>query len=242
LFHAAGMPLLEAYGLTECTVPVAANRPSAFRLGSVGIPFAENEIRLDDDGEVLIRGPAVHRGEGACNGNPARFTTDGFYRTGDLGEFRSGFLYLTGRKSELIKTSTGRRISPAKVEAVYQESPLIEQMVVIGNGRKDLVALIVPNRTHMRANTDQELRRLIGQELARLEGRLAPYERVHAFALLSEPFSVEHGDLTPTWKLRRTAIERRFAPVIAQLSTAEDEATVETMPARQLELAGAGRP
>ncbi len=143
-FHGIGLLVLEAYGISENAVPMAANRLQNYRFGSVGRPFAENEIRFADDGEILVRGPGVFAGYFRDAEQQARFTQDGYLQTGDIGHFDAdGFLYLTGRKAEIIKTSTGRRISPAAVEAVYAQSPYIDQVVVVGEGRKYLVGLIV---------------------------------------------------------------------------------------------------
>ncbi len=219
-FHGVGLLILEAYGVSENAIPVAANRADAFRFGSVGRPMPGNEVRLAEDGEVHVRGPALFRGYYREPRDAALFTPDGFYRTGDVGRFDDdGYLYLLGRKSEVIKTSTGRRVSPAAVEAVYRRSPLFDQVVVFGDGRKHLVALVV-----LKAPADDgQVRR----ELEEQGRALAPHERVRAFAVLPEPLSMAHGELTTTLKLRRDRVAARHRDRLERLF-AEEPAAVET--------------
>ena len=233
-FHSLGLLVLEAYGVSENTVPIASNRPEDFRFGSVGKPFAENEIRLADDGEVLVRGPGVFAGYYRDDRQTARFTPDGFYHTGDVGRLDAdGFLYLTGRKAEIIKTSTGRRIAPAQVEAVYARSPYVNQVVVVGNGRKYLVGLVVPRRSEvdreLAARGERppetgegtarqlEVRELLSRQFEELGRELAPYERILNFAILPEPLSLERGEITPTLKVRRDRVSASYADVIERL-------------------------
>jgi long-chain acyl-CoA synthetase len=236
-FHGMGLLILEGYGLSENTIPVAANRPESFRFGSVGKPFCreeENEIRFASDGEIEVRGPGVFRGYYNDEDQDNLFTADGFYRTGDLGYLdEDGFLYLTGRKSEIIKTSTGRRISPARVEAVYCRSPYLDQVVVFGNGRKHLVALVAVNRPAVqREFTDAGIdlgpvgdefgnspavEDLVRREIESCGRDLSPHERIGKFAILAEPLSVSRGELTPTLKVRRDRVRALRADLIEQL-------------------------
>lgn len=234
-FHALGLVLLEAYGVSENAIPMAANRPSAYRFGSVGRPLEENGIRLAEDGEILVRSLGLFSGYFREEETRELFTADGYYRTGDLGRFDAeGFLYLTGRKSDLIKTSTGRRIAPARIEAIYAQSPLIDQVVVVGNGRKHLVGLVVPNLASLRRRlpglrslppeqlpTSAEVRALLAAEIETLGQQLAPHERIVRFAILPEPFSVQRGEITPTLKLRRDRIAHKYATLIEQLYECE---------------------
>jgi len=233
-FHSLGLLVLEAYGVSENTVPMACNRPEGFRFGSVGRPFAENEIRLADDGEVLVRGPGLFAGYYRDQRQAARFTPDGFYHTGDVGRLDAdGFLYLTGRKAEIIKTSTGRRIAPAQVEAVYARSPCVNQIVVVGNGRKYLVGLVVPRPSEidrqLAARPDKppatgetiarasEVRELLAAQFEALGRELAPHERILDFAVLPEPLSVERGEMTPTLKVCRDRVSATYADLIDDL-------------------------
>ncbi len=252
-FHGLGWLVLEAYGLSENTVPMAVNRPDAYRFGSVGPPFPMNQIAFADDGEILVKGPGVFSGYLNDPGGSSPFTADGYYKTGDFGRLdEDGFLYLLGRKAEIIKTSTGRRIAPARVEAVYKQSACIEQIVIFGNGHTHLVALAVLNPDAVAAAltrageaipareelfaTLPAIRALIHHELE-LHGRsLAAHERVRAFTILPAPLSIAAGELTPTLKLRREQIAQRHAALIEALhaqadagagSIAETVATVE---------------
>lgn len=220
-FHGIGLLVLEAYGITENPVPVSANRPDAYRFGSVGRPFRINATRIADDGEVLVKGPALFGGY-LSEGRPAeRMTTEGYYRTGDYGRVDAdGFLYLTGRIAEMMKTSTGRRISPVAVEAIYRESRYIDQIVVVGNDRPFLSALIVLNRVAVDAEPPrsvESVRELIREDLERLGVRLSSSEQIRAFRILPEPLSIERGELTSTLKLRREQIEVRHAAEISSM-------------------------
>ncbi len=237
-FHGIGLLVLEAYGVSENTVPMAGNRRGDYRFGSVGKPLEENEIRLADDGEVLVRGPGVFAG---YDGDDAaeRFTPDGFYRTGDLGRFDAeGFLYLTGRKSEIIKTSTGRRLSPAAIEAAYTQSPYLDQVVVFGDARKYLVGLLVlgpdaikkagatameQDRAGSRVLVGAEVERLVAPELETFGAALAPHERIVRFAVLAEPLSIARGELTPTLKVRRRSVAARHARLLDDLYREEPQ-------------------
>jgi len=232
-FHDTGLRLLEAYGITENPVPVAANRPDAFRLGSVGKPFAMNDVRLSEEGEVLVKGPAMFRG---YVGETAAecFTSDGYYRTGDLGRFDTdGFLFLTGRVAEIIKTSGGRRISPTAIEQIYRQSRYVDQLVVIGNNRPFLTALVTINSSAVRdvvteagiGATSADLSSfrgvtdLLASDFQALHTQVARHERIRAFRILPEALSVENGTLTATLKLRRDSIESRYAAVIDEMYT-----------------------
>ncbi|MFZ5833177.1 MAG: AMP-dependent synthetase/ligase [Planctomycetota bacterium] len=232
--HAVGLLVLEAYGLSENTIPMSINRLSDFRFGSVGRPLPENELRFCSDGEICVRSDGLFQGYYRETNLGGEFDQDGFYRTGDIGSLdNDGFLHLRGRKKEIIKTSTGRRISPAQVEAVYAQSPLIEQIVVVGDGRKCLVALLraqeaaadrSPAAAAAGGNGDAislppkaNLRRAIESELERLGQSLTQHERVAHFAFLPEPLSVAGGELTPTLKLRRNVITEKYASRIDRL-------------------------
>ena len=216
-FHGIGLPLLEAYGISENPVPVAANTPDAYRLGSVGRPFSTNSVRVAADGEIVVKGPAMFRG---YLGEPLSadvMTPDGYYRTGDLGRFdEDGFLYLTGRSSEIIKTSGGRRVAPAAVEGVYRRAASIDQVVVLGDNRPFLVALIVPSAVSSLSG-DRTAVDLIERDLHTLASSLAPHEQIRAFALLAAPLSVASGELTTNLKPRRAAIEARYAQEIGRM-------------------------
>lgn len=231
VLHAAGLLVLEAYGVTESAVPLAANRAGAYRFGSVGRPFAGSELRLADDGEVLVRGEGVFDGYYREEHRPAHlFTPDGFYRTGDLGAVDAdGFWHLAGRKAEGIKTSAGRQIWPGRVEAVYAQSPYIDRVVVFGHGRAHPVALVAlkaeavaralgaaPDAADDSVRSPAA-RALIRGELERLGADLSAFEQVRQFDILPAPLSVEAGELTPTLKVRRGVIAERYSDRIERL-------------------------
>ncbi len=204
-FQAAGMNLLEGYAMSENTLPLAVNRTEAKRIGSVGQVLPPNEIQLENDGEILVRGPGLFNGYWKSDTPEGKFTAEGFFRTGDLGRMdEEGFLFLEGRKDEIIKTSTGRKISPSQVEAVYAASPLFDRVVVIGNNRPGPVALLWLKKNITPTS------RMISQELTRLEKFLQPHERAHHFILPKEDLDIAQGTLTPSLKLKRRAIEDRF--------------------------------
>lgn len=212
-FHALGWVVLEAYGLSENVLPMAMNRIDDFRFGTVGRPLPGNQIVVADDGAIKVRGPGVFAGYlGETDRSP--FDGEGFYATGDLGQFDAdGFLRLTGRSSELIKTSTGRRVAPASVEAQLCSVPGIDQAVLIGNGRKCLVALCTINQTGI----DEPGRSRLQQALRERVGRVNEHERPSGAILIARPFSIERGELTPNLKVRRSVIERQYAELIQQL-------------------------
>lgn len=208
-FGALGWLVLEAYGLSENVVPMAMNRVDDYRHGSVGRPMPGNEIVIDGDGAVKVRGAGLF---GGYLGEPAPppFDADGYYRTGDLGRFDDdGYLYLSGRSGDMIKTSTGRRIAPAGIEARLSGLPGIDQVMVVGNGRKGLVALctcVGGDDAPARARRELALRQRIAT--------LGEHERPIAVALLHRPFSIDEGELTSNLKLRRAVIEQRHAALL----------------------------
>jgi long-chain acyl-CoA synthetase len=218
-FHELGLPLYEAYGMSENVVPVAMNRPDGYRIGSVGRPLPQNEIRVADDGELLVRGPGLFAGYYRDSGSSELFTANGYYHTGDYAEIDAdGFVALKGRKSEIIKTSAGRRISPVGIEAKLEEVPEVDRAVVFGAGRKCLSALLTLSGVHPvpvdspSCGTPCELeslRRIVNVSVAAV--RLLPEaERPAGFLLLRRPLSIERGEITPNLKLRRAVIEAVF--------------------------------
>jgi long-chain acyl-CoA synthetase len=218
-FHALGWLVLEAYGLSENVLPMAMNRVDAFRFGSVGRPLANNQIVVADDGAVRVRGPGLFSGY-LNDKSPLPFDASGFYSTGDLGRLDAdGYLWLTGRSGDMIKTSTGRRIAPAAVEAVLRQVPGVEQAVLIGNGRKALVALC-----SCQTGLDDAATARLEAALQRHAGQVNEHERPLVIALIARPFSTEFGELTPNLKLRRAAIEDRHARLIAKLYEELDRA------------------
>jgi long-chain acyl-CoA synthetase len=233
-FADLGWPLLEAYGISENSVPMAANLPGAIRFGTVGKPFPQNQLRIDDDGEILVKGAGVFSGYWSEPRIPELFTKDGYFRTGDLGFVdNDGFLHLRGRKSEIIKLSTGRKISPSRVEAAYGECAYVKHVIAVGDGQKQLVGLctldtskfddgrglngIDGNSGHDQLARRPDVKQLLRDEFKRCEQNLSVHERFANFAILPRELSVENGELTPTLKIRRATIQQHFAGIIDQL-------------------------
>jgi long-chain acyl-CoA synthetase len=213
-FDAVGLPILEAYGVSEDTVPVAANRPERQRFGSVGEPLPGNEVRIGDDGEIEVRGAGLFDGYLGRNAAASGIGPDGYYRTGDTGRFDDdGYLYLSGRRADAFKLSTGRWIEPAEIEAVYRRIDYVDQFVVVGRHRASPAALVVvdPQRTTPIA------RARVADDLAAAGTALAPYQRITRFELLPGPLTIDNDELTPSLKLRRGVIEARYADVIDRL-------------------------
>jgi len=225
--------LVQGYGLTEASPVISVSVPTDDRRGSVGRPIPGIEVRVADDGEIETRGPHVTLGYWRRPDETAEIIRDGWLHTGDLGRLDdAGFLWITGRKKELIVTAAGKNIAPVAIEALLADDPLIEQVVVIGEGRKYLTALIVPNPEELRAkiiarripvfSAAQALahpdvhaiyRRQIDERLA----GLSENEQIGQFALLDRALSIDNGELTPTLKLRRAVIQQHFAELIDRL-------------------------
>ncbi len=203
-FHALGWLVLEAYGLSENVLPMAMNRVDDFRFGTVGRAVPGNEIVVGDDGLVRVRGPGLFGGYLGAQGRPP-VGADGYYETGDFGMFDSdGYLCLTGRTSELIKTSTGRRVAPSPIESALQQVEGVDQVVIVGNGRKQLAALATVTAPH---GVDTAERRRLEESLrAQLSGMPA-LDRVAVIILQDRPLSMDLGELTPNLKIRRAQVE-----------------------------------
>lgn len=207
-FEGIGLPLLEAYGVSENIIPIAINRPSDYRLGSVGKPLAGQAVRIGDNGEVLVRGPGLCQTQ---SGELPPIDSDGFMSTKDLGRFdEEGFLYLTGRISDVIKTSNGRRIALPKLEMHFRDVPGVDQMVIVGHGRSCLVALA------SRSDTTTTIHD-IAQQLVKKNWQVSPPERLAGILFLSEGFSIKRGEMTGNLKLRRMDIERNNADALKSM-------------------------
>lgn len=211
-FDGLGWPILEAYGLSENVLPMAMNTLGDYRLGTVGRPLADNQITIGGDGLVRVAGPGVFSGYlGDAPG--AWHDEQGRYATGDLGHFDAqGYLCLTGRSGDLIKTSTGRRVAPAGVEGVLRGVPGIDQALLVGAGRKLLVAVCTCAQDVLPPGPQSGS---VQQALHTAVARLSPHERPAAIVLTTQPFTIDAGELTPNLKLRRAEIERTRAALIA---------------------------
>jgi long-chain acyl-CoA synthetase len=208
-FNAAGLPILQAYGLTE-NVCVAFNRPDNYKFGTVGPPMPGCEVRIAPDKEILVRSEMMFSGYYKDPEATAKVFSGGWLLTGDLGEFdEDGFLKIIGRKKELIVTSTGKKISPALLENMLKEHHLISQAMVCGEGRSFLVALITLNAP--------ALREAIQSIVDNVNRRVSSTESIKRFAILDRDFEIARDEITPTGKLKRDVITNRFREVIDEL-------------------------
>lgn len=231
-FFDAGVPLYNGYGMTEASPVVTISTPNAFKLGTVGRPLPDVEVRIAEDDEVLVRGPNVMLGYANPSGEVDKKLTEeviekDWLHTGDLGSLDAdGYLTLTGRKKELIALATGKKVSPSQVEALLAASPWIEQAAIFGEGEKGLTALIVPNRERLRAEIKQrrlwvwskrralnhpQVRALYEEEIAAALNASPKEQQVHAFQLIGRGFSQELGEMTKKLSLRRSVIAKNFS-------------------------------
>jgi long-chain acyl-CoA synthetase len=213
-FAAAGLPILQAYGLTE-NVCVAFNRPDKYKFGTVGPPMPGCEVRLAADKEILVRSEMMFSGYYKAPEETAKVFSDGWLLTGDLGEIdEDGFLKIIGRKKELIVTSTGKKVAPALLENMLKENHLISQAMVYGEGRSYLVALITLN-----APAGRERIQAIIDGVNR---RVSSTESIKRFSILDRDFEIGRDEITPTGKLKRDVITERFHKEIDKLYLATD--------------------
>ncbi len=232
-FLDAGVLLLEGYGLTETTAAICANTPDAFRLGTVGKPLPGVEIKLAIDGEILVRGPMVTP-EYYQNPEATREAfVDEYFCTGDIGEWTDeGFLRITDRKKDLIKTAGGKYVAPQKLSALLQLDPLISQVLIHGDRRKYIVALITleEEQAKLRARKEgwrfrdyrsltqsPEAREAVRKIVAQVNSQLAPHESIKAFAILPQEFTVASGELTPSLKIKRNVCNVHYKDLLDSL-------------------------
>ena len=232
-FHAIGVPIIEGYGLTE-TAPILTFNPlHALRVGTVGLPIAGVELKIADDGEILTRGPNVMRGYFNKPEATAEALKDGWFHTGDIGQIDAeGYLTITDRKKDLLVTSGGKKIAPQPIEAVLKRSQLVGEAVVLGDRRKYIVALILPEFAALERRlkdlgrppgtrdelvTRPDVVALYEEIIEALNRDLSQFERIKRIALLPAEFSVESGELTPTLKVKRKVVEQRWHDQIEAL-------------------------
>jgi long-chain acyl-CoA synthetase len=232
-FEAAGIQIVEGYGLTESSPVIAANRPDDYKFGTVGKPLPGVEVKIASDGEILARGPNIMKGYFKKKKETEETVIDGWLHTGDIGVFDSdGFLMITDRKKHLFKTSAGKYIAPTPIENIFLTSKYIDQFVLIGDRRTFLSALIVPDYEALKEFADahkipytdeseltghEKIYKLIEDDMSKLQKKLANYERVRKFALLDKPFTIESGEITPSLKIKRKVVEEKYNYLIEQM-------------------------
>jgi long-chain acyl-CoA synthetase len=232
-FWTVGIPIYQGYGLTETSPVLTSNYPQN-RVGSSGRPIANVQIRIADDGEILAKGPCVMQGYyKAPEATRDVLSEDGWFKTGDIGYLdKDNYLFITDRKKDLLKTAGGKFVAPQPIENALKTSPYILNAMVVGDQRKFVVALIVPNVTTVSAKLAEEGLKfssnaelaahprayaLIENEVSRLTTHLAQYENIKRFALLPDDFTFDSGSLTFTMKLKRRVVEKQFHDLIAKL-------------------------
>ena len=224
-FTALGLRLLQGYGQTETAPVVSVNRPSRVKLRTVGPPMKHVEVRIADDGEILVRGPLLMDGYWKLPKLTAETMRDGWLHTGDIGVIdHDGYLQITDRKKDIIVNSAGDTISPQHIEAALTLEPEIGFAIAVGDNRPHISAIIVPDpdfladwarETRIASDLtllaeDKAFRRAIGQAVDRANRKLASFEKVKHFVVADQPFTVENGMMTPTMKPRRHEILRRW--------------------------------
>ena len=236
VFTAAGISVLEGYGLTETSPVITVNQmPHSGRMfGSVGPVIDGVQVKIADDGEILCKGPNVMMGYyNKPEATAEVMDAEGWFHTGDIGEFREGkFLAITDRKKEVFKTSGGKYIAPQPMENAFKESTFIEQIMVVGPDRNFPSAIIspaweqveawlrhknLPLRPHEELINDELVRAKFEREIQSINKRFGQWEQVKKFSLVAQPFSIEGGELTPTLKLRRKAVYEKYAQLVESM-------------------------
>jgi long-chain acyl-CoA synthetase len=242
-FAGAGIHILEGYGLTESSAASFVNPGENYRTGTVGKALPGLEVRIaEDDGEILLRGPGIMQGyHGLPDKTAEVLEPDGWFHTGDIGELSAdGFLKITDRKKDLIKSSNGKYIAPAEVEGRFKAvCPYVSNVLVLGGGRNFCSALIALDEPSLMAWAEEnglggrpyaevvatdEVRDLVDGYVQQLNDGLQKWERIREFRVLPRDLDVEHGDLTPSLKLKRPVVEREFAPLVDSMYEGSREA------------------
>ncbi len=232
-FQAVGITILEGFGLTETSPVTHVNRPEKVKFGTVGRAIKNVEARIAEDGEILLKGPNIMKGYWRDEAATAEVLRDGWFYTGDIGEIDAdGYLKITDRKKHIIVTSGGKNIAPLPIENLIHESPFVEQAMIVGEKRPFLIAIIVPDFSKLKefaaengikaANnreliTNKEIFKIYERLLKNISRQLATHEKVRKFLLVDEPFTVDNGMMTPTLKLKRKEIIKKFIPELDNL-------------------------
>jgi long-chain acyl-CoA synthetase len=232
-FYGIGLPITEGYGLTETSPIVTANPIGAPRLGTVGKPIPGVEVRIAEDGEVLVRGPNVMMGYYNKPAETAAVLQDGWFHTGDIGSIDTeGYLRITDRKKDLLVTSGGKKVAPQPIEATLKRSPLVAEAILLGDRRRFISALIIPDFTALeRRLTDlgrppaersvlvrrEDVIALYEEIVEALNRERSQFERIKRFRILPREFTIESGELTPTMKVKRKTVEQIRAADIEEM-------------------------
>jgi long-chain acyl-CoA synthetase len=229
-FYACGVPVMEGYGMTETSTSATVNTPDAYRFGSVGKPFSGVEVKIAEDGEVLLRGPNIFKSYYKNEEATESTLIDGWLHTGDLGRLdEDGFLFITGRKKDIIITAGGKNITPANLENGIKQNRWVSQAVVVGDRRPYLVALITLDPEEVPAFAEQhglapedvpgsdQMRAEIQKTVDEVNAKVGRVEQVKKFTILAHDLSQETGELTPTLKVKRNVVNDKYAGVVEAL-------------------------
>ncbi|SIT98075.1 long-chain acyl-CoA synthetase [Epilithonimonas bovis DSM 19482] len=228
MFHAAGIPILEGYGLTETSPVISVNSFGKIKIGSVGIPLDNVTVKIESDGEIVVKGPSVFEGYYRDEEKTKEaFTNDGYFRTGDIGHLDDdNFLFITDRKKEMFKTSGGKFVAPQVIENLAKASKFIEQIMVVGDGEKMPCAFIQPDFAFAKSWADLHnvkvtespkeiaanpaIKSRIEKEIEKINAGLGKWEQIKKIELTPKAWTIDDGLLTPTLKLKRKAIKETF--------------------------------
>ena len=233
-FVGAGLQIYEGYGLTETSPVISVNHPKKWRLGTVGPVLPGVEVKIASDGEILSRGPHIMKGYWNKPEETAEVIDgDGWFHTGDIGEIDGdGFLKITDRKKDIIISAYGKNMAPQPLEALLKSSPYVGTPVIIGDQRKYLTALIVPNFEKLQRDaasagvsaatpeqlvSDERVRALVQKDIDAINANLPPQEQIRRFALLPRDFTIDEDEITPSLKVKRKMIDKKYKQVIDQL-------------------------
>ncbi len=239
-FWGAGIAIYEGYGLSETSPVISVNTQEHVKMGTVGQPIADVQVKIAEDGEILARGPNIMQGYWHMEKETAEvLDADGWFHTGDIGEIDAdGFLRITDRKKELIINAYGKNVAPAPIENSLKGSRFIGQAVVIGDRRKFLSALLVPDfealkpwaekqgiatADNAQLIADPKVKELIGHEVAAVNANLAGFEKIVAWELLPNEFTLETGEITPTLKVKRRVVNQKYGTIIDRLYAEADK-------------------
>jgi long-chain acyl-CoA synthetase len=230
-FYACGVPVLEGYGMTETCAAATLNTVDEVRVGSVGRPLPGSEVSIAEDGEVLMRGPHIFKGYHRNPEDTEAIMEGGWLHSGDLGEIHDRYLHITGRKKDLIITSSGKNVSPEMLESALRETRWISQAIAAGDRRSYLVALVtldpdeapklaaelgIPSDPEFMASNDR-VREVVWKDIEAVNQRFARIEQIKRFAILPRDLSQEDGELTPTLKVKRSVVYKKYAPDVDSL-------------------------
>jgi long-chain acyl-CoA synthetase len=230
LFLGMNVVILEGYGLTETSPVISVNRPGEVRLGTVGKVLENLEVKIESDGEICVRGHSVMKGYwNKPEATHEVLTADGWFHTGDVGVLQGDILKITDRKKDLLVLANGKKVAPAPIELQISQSEYVSQIVLVGDKLKAVAALVVPNFEHLQSwaqkngidgndhqklLSDQATLQLFKTEIEKYATGLADFERIKKIAILPEPFSVEAGEMTPTLKIKRRIVAKKYGHLV----------------------------